>query len=82
MQKEIESLIVALQAEQQRETEMLLGILSALAVGGAARSHMIHDIGAAASCAIAIPPANLEASKDYSESEVVSAIQRLRRRAA
>ena len=48
MQDAIENVIRAYNKDQAREAKMIVDLLSALAVGAAARHRMMHDIAKAA----------------------------------
>lgn len=57
MQREIEALLKAYVEDSSREARLVQNVLTAMAVGAAARQRMIEDIQAAAGFAIAPPPA-------------------------
>lgn len=81
MQREIESLLAAYLADRDREARLVQELLTALAVGSAARQRMLHDIAAAVGAAPAMEPADAPVIRDmpaFAGSDITAAIARLR----
>lgn len=82
MQKEIQALVVALQDEQKKETELLQSILVAMAVGGAARKDMIRDIAHAVARTEGVQVEARAQPAQWYEGDVATAISSIRKRVA
>lgn len=82
MQREIEALLLAYSDDRNRETQMLQNLLSALAVGAAARQRMVRDL---CSVVLAIEAhgaitaaASADPSADGKANDITSAVASLR----